>query len=61
VKGGTVLLVRDFRLAAAQELVAAAPEKYAIEEEAPVDDRAALTAEKQRPLARLAGIDRMLA
>lgn len=64
VDEGTVVLVRDFPRAEAERLVAEQPASrrvYAIEAEAPVVDREALSAERERLLARLAEIDQLLA
>lgn len=60
---GTVVLVRDFPRTAADELVAgdAVYRTYSIEPEAPVVDRDALQAERDRLVARIAEIDALLA
>lgn len=62
-RAGTVVLVRDFPRAAAQALVAAPgrERQYSIEPEAPAVDADALRAERERLVARIAEIDKLLA
>lgn len=63
-QAGTIALVRDFPRAAAEALVADSDSDsrvYAIEPEAPAVDADALRAERERLVARIAEIDRLLA
>jgi hypothetical protein len=64
VDAGTIVLVRDFPRAKAEELVAgnndSARRIYSIEDEAPIIDRAALEAERERLLKRLDEINKLL-
>lgn len=62
VSTGTIVLVRDFPRAAALELVAkeSAYRKYSIEEEAPIVDREALMAERQKLQLRIVEINTLL-
>jgi hypothetical protein len=57
---GTVVLVRDFPRAMAEQLILSEPDRYALEPEKPVIDREALEAERESLMRRLTEIDAML-
>ena len=57
---GAIVLVRDFPRSEAERMAAECPEEVAIEPEGPVIDHAALTAEREKLVARLVQIDALL-